>query len=142
MQTRLLIFYIASGLSIISIIIEVSATEEIQRNSADYIIQLQKHRNSDSDKFFKIISSASMYISVLIGFVLFLVFKPKSGILCIIITYCGLWLGNIWKNILAHPRPFWFDSDVDAISCPLDYGAPSGHATTVGSTILFFLLNY
>ena len=142
MSPRLLLFYISSGLSIISIIIEVSATEEIQQNSADYIILLQKHRNSHSDQFFKIISSASMYISVLIGFILFLVFKPKSGILCIIITYAGLWLGNLMKNILSHPRPFWFDSDIDAIRCPLDYGAPSGHATTVGSTILFFLLNY
>lgn len=142
MGPRLLLFYISSGLSIISIIIEVSATEEIQRNSADYIILLQKHRNSHSDKFFKIISSASMYISVLIGYILFLVFKAKSGILCIIITYTGLWLGNLMKNILSHPRPFWFDSDIEAISCPLDYGAPSGHATTVGSTIFFFFLNY
>jgi hypothetical protein len=42
--------------------------------------------------------------------------------------------------LIAHPRPFWYDSEVAALSCPLDFGSPSGHAATVGSTILFFCL--
>ena len=44
--------------------------------------------------------------------------------------------------LIAHSRPFWEYSDIKGINCPRDFGAPSGHALTVGSVIILFYFYY
>lgn len=134
---------LASGcLSFICLIIEIVAVEELQESSEKYILGIQRIRSEALDMFFIVISKGSMYLASLIGFVLLSGQYWKTGSQCILITYFSLWFGNIMKNLILHPRPYWVNSEIHPLSCPKDHGSPSGHAITVGSTILFFHFHF
>lgn len=138
MKNDLKIVIVAACLSCICLVIEIVAVDELQRNSAEYIVDIQKNRTEGFDGFFVVVSKGSMYIASLIGFALLAGQYCAVGTQCVLVTYLSMWLGNVMKIIIAHPRPFWVDSEIYPLSCPKDFGAPSGHAITVGSVIIFF----
>lgn len=138
MKNELKIAIVAGCLSVVCLVIEVVAVDELEKDSARYIIEIQKNRTEAFDSFFGVVSKGSMYIASLIGFALLAGQYSVVGTQCILVTYLSLWFGNVMKSIIVHPRPFWVDSEIYPLSCPKDFGAPSGHAITVGSVIIFF----
>ena len=131
------LFLIACFLGAFCLVVELCAKNELQDSSADYIYSLQKDRSKASEYFFIIVSEVTEYTAMVIGFVFYLASKSKAGLLCIYVTFFVTWLGDVLKMAIAHPRPFWFDSRIDAILCSKDFGSPSGHAGTVGGLIIF-----
>ena len=137
MELNWKLFLISCFSVALCLVVELSAKNELQDSSADYIYSLQKDRTKGSDYFFIIVSEASEYVAMVIGFVFYLVSRSKAGLMCIYVTFFVTWLGDVLKMAIAHPRPFWYDSRIDAIMCSKDYGSPSGHAGTVGGLIIF-----
>lgn len=132
------VFLGSAILAVLCIIVEVAAVSGLQDSSADYIYSLQKDRNKASEYFFIIVSQGTEYVAMVIGFVYYLISRSKDALMCIYVTFFATWLGDVLKMVIAHPRPFWYDSRIDAILCSKDYGSPSGHAGTVGALIIFF----
>ncbi|OMJ66021.1 hypothetical protein SteCoe_37284 [Stentor coeruleus] len=142
MKIYLILFILGGFLSITCLIIEIAAVNSLQDTSEDYIYDIQKDSNSSSENFFKIVSSASIYITMAIGILTYTGFFNNIGGLCVLVTYTATWLGDVLKMGIAHPRPFWDDPRIDAMSCPKDFGAPSGHAVIVGTVIFYFFVQF
>ena len=140
MKKSCALIILASILSAICLIIELTATDQLQTSSAEYINNLQKHNTKAAEGFFKFMSSAYLYVALAIGFAIFMWDGKKLGMLCIIVTYVLTWVGDFFKMAISHPRPFWIDPEIHAIECARDFGAPSGHAITVGGVIIYFYL--
>ena len=132
----------AGCLSIVFLSIEMAAVEELQGSGGRYIQGIQEIRSGALDMFFIVVSKGSMYIASLIGFCLLSAQYCRVGSQCVFITYLSLWFGNLMKNLILHPRPYWANADIHPLSCPKDHGSPSGHAITVGATILFFHFHF
>ena len=144
MKTIVYIFIVSGVLSIMCLIIELAATEAIQSSSDDYIHWLQTNNKSAAENFFKVISSGAEYFAMGIGFIIYIPNQHKLGLLCIFITFFSTWLGDVLKMLIAHSRPFWEYSEIKGMMCATDFGAPSGHALTVGSVIIllyFYFFN-
>ncbi|OMJ92945.1 hypothetical protein SteCoe_4160 [Stentor coeruleus] len=142
MKIYSILFILGGFLSIICLIIEIAAVDALQDSSEDYIYNIQKENSSSTENFFKVVSTGSMYIAMAIGILCYTGFFSNTGALCIIITFTATWLGDVLKMGIAHPRPFWDDSRIDALSCPKDFGAPSGHAIVVGAVIFYFFMHF
>lgn len=132
------IFITTGILCLICLIIEGTLNEKLQYNSGRYIEKLQENYNSESKEFFVVVSEGAIYIAIGIGFVVFVPMLSEIGSMCILVTFILTWTGDLLKMVYAHPRPFWEYSDIVAMSCANDFGAPSGHAVTVGGIILYF----
>lgn len=52
-------------------------------------------------------------------------------------------LGCALKIIYAEPRPYWSDSDVEGLSCSIDFGNPSSHvAKAISGFLALYHLKY
>lgn len=142
MKIYSILFILGGFLSIVCLIIEIAAVDSLQDSSEDYIYDIQKGNNSSSENFFKIVSSGSIYITMVIGIFAYTGFFNDIGGLCVLVTFTATWVGDVLKMGIAHPRPFWDDSRIDAMSCPKDFGAPSGHAIVVGAVIFYFFVQF
>ena len=44
---------------------------------------------------------------------------------------------NLLKMIIVYPRPCWYSSEVECLSCTCSFGDPSGHMLSTSSVILY-----
>jgi membrane-associated phospholipid phosphatase len=135
---KILLFCLSIVISLICLILELSITDSLQDNSADYIYSLQRHANASSEEFFKLVADAAEYLAMGIGLFLYVLLYNQAARVCIILTFFITWLGDVLKMLIAHPRPFWYDSRIKAMQCARDFGSPSGHAIVVGAIIIYF----
>ena len=142
MEKMIYLFIAAGFLSIICLIIELEATEAIEDNSHDYIHWLQSYDNSSVEDFFKVISIGSEFFIKCIGLFLYVPNQNMLGLLCVFTAFFCPWLESVLKMLIAHSRPFWEYSDIIGMVCFTDFGAPSGHALSVGSGIILIYLYY
>jgi membrane-associated phospholipid phosphatase len=128
---------------VLCLFIEILAKNPLQDSSTSYIRAIQKDWTESSKIFFMVISVGAESLVMGIGFIYYVVSGSQNSLMCIHLTFAVTWFGDFLKMVIAHPRPFWYSSDVKGFSCASDYGSPSGHATVVGSVIMFFFfLNF
>jgi membrane-associated phospholipid phosphatase len=132
------VFILTGLIGFICLMIEITLHESLEESSSKYIQSLQAPNTTSAESFFLFISYSTVGIAMGIGFVIYTYSHTKIGVICVLLTFFVTWLGDILKMTISHSRPFWKYDDILAMSCPKDFGAPSGHALTVGSLILYF----
>ncbi|CAG9330574.1 unnamed protein product [Blepharisma stoltei] len=125
-------------LALICCIIEATLTEKLQNSGADFTTLIQSNNRSSTNEIFKIISTYSMYILLISGMFCYTSIDHKIGTFAIISEVLALWMSDIMKMHYSHPRPFWWNSDVEGIICGRGWGAPSGHALMVAAVVGYF----
>ena len=71
-----------------------------------------------------------------LGGAIYLAGNRRTGLMALTGFYVALGTAATLKILISHPRPYWVYPEVVAFDCPTDFGAPSGHATRVGATVL------
>lgn len=85
---------------------------------------------------FKAIATGSVAVTILPQAVGYYLATQERGITLVLVTALGATLPSLLKAVYADPRPYWEFDSVEAISCEVGWGNPSGHALFTGSVWL------
>ena len=125
-----------SGAALLCTVAELLFEDVLEDSSADFIEMLQEGRSTLMDLFFIAVGGVTAVCFLFISGVIYLVSNREVGVLGTIAGYFGAALSGFLKMVIAHPRPFWKYSKIAGLSCHKDFGAPSGHALSVGAALM------
>ncbi|CAG9333495.1 unnamed protein product [Blepharisma stoltei] len=134
------LIFIISAATVCLSIIELISHEQLESTGAYIIEEIQKDRSEGTDELFLMIGSVTSICFFLISGICYLTGYKEIGLLGIFGSQLGAAFSGVLKSAFAHPRPFWKYSEIDALQCSKDFGAPSGHAMSAGGSL--FVLGY
>ena len=110
--------------------------ETLEESSAYIILYFQSFSNHNIDIIFEILGEATAGIFLIVSGVIFLSGHREIGILALYAGFFGAALSGMLKMLMLHPRPFWKYEAIKIISCPSDWGCPSGHGASAGASMI------
>ena len=127
---------IALGIAALCTYLELYHQDLLEESSAILIRFLQSYSNHTVDIAFKILGEITGVLFLVASGVAFLCGYREIGVLGSYAGFLGAALSGTLKMLILHPRPFWKYADIEILSCPHDWGSPSGHALSGGASMI------
>jgi membrane-associated phospholipid phosphatase len=120
-------------------VIELNLNEDLEESSSKVILYIQDSSSPAALYLFSVIESITSICFLVVSGVIYLAYNRDEGFLCVMSAYMGAGVSGILKTLFTHPRPLWKYSYIYGITCPKDWGSPSGHSMAVGTPLLVML---
>ena len=133
------IIYLAIGCILLSLL-EITATEELDDSSSALVEWLQSFDSKILHTFFGAIGEFTSTAFLVASGAIYLSIDRNKGCLCLISAYLGAGISGILKTLFTRPRPIWKSAVLLGITCPKDWGTPSGHAMAGGTPLILMIL--
>ncbi|CAD8065744.1 unnamed protein product [Paramecium sonneborni] len=105
---------------------------------------ITKYLQTYQDPFYEIMFNCFSDWINLLPQIAFLIFIFTENKLAYIIYVCLIQsitsINSVLKNLYHQPRPYWIESEIQALSCNKDFGKPSGHTMASLTTFALFPL--
>ncbi|OMJ87771.1 hypothetical protein SteCoe_10413 [Stentor coeruleus] len=116
--------------------IEISHQAYLEESGTDIILWLQGYKSPLLDLLFEILGGILAVFFLVASGVLYLCGHREIGMMGTYAGFFGAAISGTAKMLILHPRPFWKVQSIQVVSCPYDWGAPSGHASSGGAAMI------
>lgn len=127
---------ISFSIAVLCTYFEVTHEEYLEQSSASLTLYFQSYSSHTLDVLFKVLGEITGVLFLLASGIAYLCGYREIGVLGTYSGFFGAALSGTIKLILQRPRPFWKFSQISILSCPHDWGSPSGHALSGGAAMI------
>ena len=120
--------------------VEYTNNEYLEYSSSILIQKIQELDHVLIRQVFFLFDWVTSICFLVLSGIIYIKVNRDDGLVCMIAAYSGAACSGVLKSLFAHPRPFWKYEQIEAITCPKDWGSPSGHSMAAGTPLLMMLL--
>lgn len=116
--------------------LEISHQAYLEESGTDIILWLQGYKSPLLNLMFEVLGGILAVLFLVASGVLYLCGHREIGVIGTYAGFFGAAISGTAKMLILHPRPFWKVQNIEVVSCPYDWGAPSGHASSGGAAMI------
>lgn len=120
--------------------IESTNNEYLEYSSSILIQKIQESDHAVIKQIFFLLDWVTSICFLVLSGIIYIKVNRDDGLVCMIAAYSGAACSGVLKSLFAHPRPLWKYEQIEAITCPKDWGSPSGHSMAAGTPLIMMLL--
>jgi membrane-associated phospholipid phosphatase len=115
--------------------IEIIYQDSLETVGTSMILTLQSYGNFWLNLTFEILGEVTGAMFLSASGAIYLCGYKNVGFLASYSGFFGAALSGTAKMLISHPRPFLKEEGIQNFTCPVDWGSPSGHASSAGAAM-------